>query len=185
MHGRSLSKRQYINKTQIQAGPNKEMEHVLFGRIYNMYVYYTVHFIHVLTAGWRLRVPRGPPELVQHFRLQGSSHRRKSAACPKFDMVWQYRSPIPVGRRVEISSCRGRGVCGGQHPVILWVKVLLSPTLYTTCDYCTRSTLLTNIVCCWQTRFLKGFDSSTKIFLGDRPTFKTQFCSQPSFCVAR
>jgi hypothetical protein len=32
---------------------------------------------------------RGPPELVQHFRLlyMGSSHRRKSAECPKFDMV--------------------------------------------------------------------------------------------------
>jgi hypothetical protein len=35
---------------------------------------------------------RGPPELVQHFR--GSSHRRKSA-----DMVWLYRSPIPVVKR--------------------------------------------------------------------------------------
>jgi hypothetical protein len=44
---------------------------------------------------------KGPHELVQHFRLQGSSHRRKSAACPKFDMVWQYRSRIPVGRSEE------------------------------------------------------------------------------------
>jgi hypothetical protein len=35
---------------------------------------------------------RGPPELVQHF-----------AAFPKFDMVWLYRSPIPVGRRGVIS----------------------------------------------------------------------------------
>ncbi len=33
-----------------------------------------------------------------------SSHRRKSAACPKFDMVWLHRSPIPVGRRGVISS---------------------------------------------------------------------------------
>ncbi len=31
----------------------------------------------------------------------GSSHRRKSAACPKFDMVWLYRSPITVGSRVS------------------------------------------------------------------------------------
>jgi hypothetical protein len=31
-------------------------------------------------------------------------HRRKSAACPKFDMVWLYGSPIPVGRRGVISS---------------------------------------------------------------------------------
>ncbi len=34
----------------------------------------------------------------------GSSHRRKSAACPKFDMVWLYRSRIPVGRRGVIFS---------------------------------------------------------------------------------
>ncbi len=38
--------------------------------------------------------------LVQHFRLKGgSSHRCKSDACPKSDMVWLYRSPIPVRRR--------------------------------------------------------------------------------------
>jgi hypothetical protein len=43
-------------------------------------------------------LPTGPPELVQHI-YRGSSQRRKSAACPKFDMVWLYRSPIPVGRR--------------------------------------------------------------------------------------
>jgi hypothetical protein len=46
---------------------------------------------------------RGPTESVQHV-YRGSSHRRKSAACPKFDMVWQYRSPIPVGRRRGIIS---------------------------------------------------------------------------------
>ncbi len=40
---------------------------------------------------------RGPPELVQLFRLQGD--RPESAACPKFDMVWQYCSPILVGSR--------------------------------------------------------------------------------------
>jgi hypothetical protein len=53
-----------------------------------------------------------------------SSHRRKSAECPKFDMVWIHRSPIPVGRRgvnflvQMISTClaarRGRG--SGVHP---------------------------------------------------------------------
>jgi hypothetical protein len=71
---------------------------------------------------------RGPSELVQHFRLyRGSSHRRKSAVCPKFDMVWLYRSPIPVGRRGLISRStdfylpslqveeggRGSAPCGG------------------------------------------------------------------------
>ncbi len=34
---------------------------------------------------------RGPPELVQYFVYMGSSHRRKSAECPKFYMVWLYR----------------------------------------------------------------------------------------------
>ncbi len=42
---------------------------------------------------------RGPPELVQHFRYRRSSHRRKSAACPKFYIVWPNFSPNPVGRR--------------------------------------------------------------------------------------
>ncbi len=37
----------------------------------------------------------------------GNSYRRKSAASPKFDMVWQYLSPIPVGRRG-----RGSAPCG-------------------------------------------------------------------------
>ncbi len=47
---------------------------------------------------------RGPPELSRHFRSWGSSHQRKSALCPKFDIVWLYRSPIPVRRRGVISS---------------------------------------------------------------------------------
>ncbi len=44
----------------------------------------------------RNKLTRGTTELVQHFRL---SYRRKSAAWHKFDMVWLYRSPIPMGRR--------------------------------------------------------------------------------------
>ncbi len=40
------------------------------------------------------------------FVYGGSSHRRKSAACPKFDMVWPNLSPIPVGSRGVISSFR-------------------------------------------------------------------------------
>ncbi len=39
---------------------------------------------------------RDPPELAQHFFYRWGSHRRKSAACPKLDMVWQYCSTIPV-----------------------------------------------------------------------------------------
>jgi hypothetical protein len=57
---------------------------------------------------------RGPPELVKHFRL----HRRKSATCPKFDMVWLYRSPVSVRRRGVISSFKWGGE-GGRHPVYL------------------------------------------------------------------
>jgi hypothetical protein len=34
----------------------------------------------------------------------GWVHIGKSAACPKFDMVWLHHSPIPVGRRGVISS---------------------------------------------------------------------------------
>jgi hypothetical protein len=40
---------------------------------------------------------RGPPELVQHFRLLGELTSAQSAACPKFDMVWLHRSSIPEG----------------------------------------------------------------------------------------
>ncbi len=36
-------------------------------------------------------VTRGPPELVQHFRLKGEF------TCPKFDMVWLNRSSYPMG----------------------------------------------------------------------------------------
>jgi hypothetical protein len=60
------------------------------------------------------------------FVYRGSSHRRKSAACPKFHMVWLYRSPFLVGRRGVISSfklflhafatSRGRGK-KGRYPV--------------------------------------------------------------------
>ncbi len=65
------------------------------------------------------------PELVHTFVYRGSSHRRKSAACPKFDMVWLYLSPIPVGRRWVISSFKWflpafatrRGGEEGRHPV--------------------------------------------------------------------
>ncbi len=49
----------------------------------------------------------------------GSSHRRKSAACPKFDMVWATSLANPSGEEGVISSfkwflpavatCRGRG----------------------------------------------------------------------------
>ncbi len=72
-----------------------------------------------------LRVTRGPLSLFSTYVYRGGSHRRKSAACPKFATVWLCRSPIPVGRRGVISSFkwflpafatrRRRG--GGRHPV--------------------------------------------------------------------
>ncbi len=40
-----------------------------------------------------------PPSQFIPFDYRGSSHWRKSAACPKFDMVWLNLSPILVGRR--------------------------------------------------------------------------------------
>ncbi len=77
---------------------------------------------------------RGPLKLFQHFRLyRGSSHWRKSAACPKFDMVWLNLPPIPVGRRgvndfylswlhieegVESAPCgSSRGGGGGRQQI--------------------------------------------------------------------
>ncbi len=58
--------------------------------------------------------------------IEGSSHRRKGAARHIIDMVWLYRSPIPVGRRGIFSYLfklflpafavhTGRG--GSQHPL--------------------------------------------------------------------
>ncbi len=66
----------------------------------------------ILADGWSPKgggaqsneLTRGPPPSeFSTFVYRGSSHRRKSAACPKFDMVWLYRSPLPVGRRGVIS----------------------------------------------------------------------------------
>ncbi len=68
----------------------------------------------------------GPLSLFSIFVSRGSSHRRKSAACPKFDMVWLYHSPIPVGWRGVIYSFKWflpaltgleDGGGEGQHPV--------------------------------------------------------------------
>ncbi len=74
---------------------------------------------------------RGTSELLQYFRLycRGSSHRRKSAAWHRFDMVWLFRSPIPVRRRAVIYTfkrylppafaalrgmeCMTESLCGG------------------------------------------------------------------------
>ncbi len=42
---------------------------------------------------------KGPTELVQHSAYRGSSLRRKGNASHLIDMVWLYRSPIPVGRK--------------------------------------------------------------------------------------
>ncbi len=46
---------------------------------------------------------REPLTQFSSFFYRGSSQRRKSAACPKFDIVWLYRSPTPVERRGVIS----------------------------------------------------------------------------------
>ncbi len=51
-------------------------------------------------ALWWLPVHMLYPQSTElTFVYRGSSHRCKSAACPKFNMVWLYCSPIPVGRR--------------------------------------------------------------------------------------
>ncbi len=62
---------------------------------------------------------------------RGSSHRRKGPARYVIEMVWLYRSPIPVGRKggnllvqmIFPASAKpkvggtGRGGGGGPHPV--------------------------------------------------------------------
>ncbi len=70
---------------------------------------------------------RGPPEFSSALYLQGEFTSRKSAARPKFDVVWLYRSPIPVGRGggvnflvQMISTCLGRG--NGVGCGLNWVQ---------------------------------------------------------------
>ncbi len=60
---------------------------------------------------------RGPPEL----QFSTFVYRRKSAACPKFDMVWLYSLPIPVGRRgVIICTCLRYAQRKGGEVGTLW-----------------------------------------------------------------
>ncbi len=88
--------------------------------------WYSIFF--TLQGGGDLRVMidiEGTLSLFSTFAHRGSSHRRKSAAWHKFDMVWLYRSPIPVGKKgvfyslqfflPAIAALRGRG--GDQHHV--------------------------------------------------------------------
>ncbi len=76
--------------------------------------------------GWGLHaqsneLTRGPPVLVQHFRLQGEYTLAQERCMSQIlYMVWLHPSPIPVGRRGVISlfkwflhavaTCRGGGV---------------------------------------------------------------------------
>jgi hypothetical protein len=63
---------------------------------------------------------RGVPELVQQFRLQGefSSHRRKSAACPKFGCItrlsqWGGGGDFHVPQMISTCLPSGRRRGGG------------------------------------------------------------------------
>jgi hypothetical protein len=47
---------------------------------------------------------RGPSELVQYFADRGNSHRRKGNASHIIDMVWLYRSSIPVLCKKKVSN---------------------------------------------------------------------------------
>jgi hypothetical protein len=50
-------------------------------------------------SSWVMIDVEGPLSQFSTFADRGSWHRRKSAAWHKFDMVWLYWLPIPVGRR--------------------------------------------------------------------------------------
>ncbi len=79
----------------------------------------------ITLLGFEYQSNEGPLSQFSTFVYRGSSHRRKSDACPKFDMVWQYRSPIPVVRRglfprsndFYLPSLRVDRGGGGRHPV--------------------------------------------------------------------
>jgi hypothetical protein len=82
------------------------------------------------------QLTRGLPELVQHFRLfRGSSHRRKSAECPKFNMVWLYCSPIPVGR-CDFLACVFYSVLAGRLLLPISVPDRCVSTLWDRLTFC-------------------------------------------------
>jgi hypothetical protein len=80
---------------------------------------------------------RGPTGLIQHFASRGSSFRRNDAACHIIDMVWLYRSPIPVGRRGvffyllkwRLPAFAAPKKRGGGVPVCISLKNTLSEKL--------------------------------------------------------
>jgi hypothetical protein len=55
--------------------------------------------LHAVSSQSTTELTRGPPELFSTFVYRESSHRCKSAACPKSDMVWLNRLSISLGRR--------------------------------------------------------------------------------------
>ncbi len=68
---------------------------------------------------------RGPTELVWNSAYRGRSHWRNGDTSQITDMVWLYRSPIPVVRggllfsyEDYLTSRRLKGG-GGQHPVVI------------------------------------------------------------------
>ncbi len=56
------------------------------------------------------------------FVSRGISHWRKRAACPKFDMDWLHRSPIPVGRSAVISSLEKGGRVGRFETIFCYLS---------------------------------------------------------------
>ncbi len=59
----------------------------------------------------RVKIDRGPTELVQHSAYRRNSHRRKGAAIHIIDMVWLYRLSTPVGRRGGILLVQMKTTC--------------------------------------------------------------------------
>ncbi len=64
---------------------------------------YRIH-IFICSESGRVWNSEGTLSLFSTFVYRGSSYRQKCAGCPTFDMVWLYRSHIPLGRRGVISS---------------------------------------------------------------------------------
>ncbi len=70
---------------------------------------------------------RGPTELIQNFSNRGSSQRGKGAARHTIDVVWLFRSALPVGMREILFIIRMIFTCprnayrggGGDHHAVL------------------------------------------------------------------
>jgi hypothetical protein len=121
-----------------------------------------------ITQSNKLTTVKGPLSYFNSFFYKGISQLGKSAACPKFDLVWIYRLPIPLGRRGVICSFklflpafatlrgRGRGVgtlwgrtatLSGttQLPAVVYHSICTQTTAISSMHHATKGLLLSMV----------------------------------------